>query len=234
MASNKEIIKATGDLLLQHPLGMQKPVSDLWNSVQWVECRNQIGTTEAERCREKGDSIRLYPALQQSKSAAKTVLREFGLLLLDKTGNAGRAVWDKKLHRPDPAHVTKFASMLADPEMRKQCRTYNDLLDRYPNKGHSVERLVAVHLANALLANNIPFPSSQGVNIYEWGPTTEYANGKKYGSLIPLTSAYSPEDVHNCFGCALAAWVAGDFVHVKDESVALALKEIILTIVQKA
>lgn len=233
MPQPQEIIKAAGEQLLAHSLGQLKQVTDLWNSVQWVSCRNQVGTTEAERCRETGESIRLYPKLQESPTAAKAVLREFGLLALDKTGNAGQAVWTKKLHRPDPAHVTKFSTMLADAELRKQCHTYKDLLDRYPQKGHSVERLVAIHLANALLANNIPYPSSQGVNIYEWGPTLAYANGKKYGSIVPLTSAYSPEDIHNCFGCAIAAWVLGEFVHVKDDSVAVALKEVILTVIQK-
>jgi len=108
------------------------------------------------------------------------------------------------------------------------------VLEAYPNRGHSVERLVYINIVNALLANNISYGDSEGVDIKSWGPTAEYCNRKKYHSLIPLVSAYAPAEVGADFGVALAALVMNGLKEVRDKSVAYALRGIIQRIVKQA
>lgn len=233
MAEYKEIVKAAGDLLLQHQYGKLEKVTGLWSDVAWIEMQEDAGKVEAEAVLGDAPAVRLYPAIKTSARAAESVLREFGLLILVKGGDQARGLWDKKLHKPKAEDIELFQLKLSDPEIRKNAKAYRDVLAAYPDKGHSVERLVAVNFINALLANNVAFASTQGTNIKDCGPTAEYAAGRKYHSLIPLTSAYCPADVHNCFGCAFAAAVTSKLFYVRDKSVAEALDAIILSVLQR-
>ena len=166
--------------------------------------------------------------------AGELVLREFGKLILLRAGDNGRSIWEKKLDVPTTQDIELAAAKLSDPAVRSKSRSYADVLERYPQQGHSVERLVYVNVANALLANNISFADSQGVSIKTWGPTAEYCARKKYHSLIPLVSAYSPPDIYADFGAALAALVVDNLKDVRDHSVAFALRGIIQRIVKMA
>lgn len=185
-------------------------------------------------CR-KGDAvIHLYPVLEKQAVAPVKVLREFGKFILLRAGERGAAIWKSKLDVPTETQVATVKEKLADPELRKTCRTYKDVLDTYPDKGGSVDRLVFINIMNALLANNIAFSDSVGVDIMAWGPTSEYCNLKKYHSLIPLVSAYAPADVYNDYGVALAAMLTDKLANVRDSSVAYALRGIVQRIAKMA
>jgi hypothetical protein len=231
MATPKDVIRETGELLSVHELWPE--LRSLWKSVQWQEETDDSGdgvalTPAAEPI------IRLYPNITKNPEAGGSVLREFGNFLLRRGGERAAAIWVNKLTIPEDEHISQFSTKLTDPQLRKTCRTYEEVIQTYPQKGNSVPRLVAVHMANALIANNIPYADSVGVDIMTWGPTTEFANKKKYYSLVPLTSAYCPKDVHEHFGCAFSELIVGDLASVQDTTVAYALKAVIRNILKRA
>ncbi len=234
MSTHQQIVQQAGDVLLAHEIGKQEHVRNLWKSVQWLSFGTQALDTEAELDQAKGPQIRLYPSLVRNPKAVKAALREFGLLILAKGGDRAQEIWEKKLIAPKPEEIESFNQKLKDPAVREKCHTYEDLVQQYPNKGHSVERLVAIHFCNALLANNVSYPDSIGIDIQTWGPTAQFATGKKYYSLVPLSSAYAPGDIHRCFGCAFAACLTDNLRTVLDTSVAGALRTIIQNVVQRA
>jgi len=182
-----------------------------------------------------GDAvIHLYPILEQTPDAHKKVLREFGAFVLLRAGDRGAAIWKNKTDVPTPEQVAMVKQKLTCPEVRKTCKSYEDVLNDYPTKGHSVDRLVFINVANALLANNIDFADSVGVDIMTWGPAAEYCNLRKYHSLIPLVSAYAPTDVYEDYGHALAAMLTDKLGNVRDSSVAYALRGIVQRIAKAA
>ena len=234
MATYRKIVKAASDRLSNHEVGKLAHVVDFWDSIQWLEHNDQLLQAEAELSRNGQPFVNLYPSLRQSKEPERVVLTEFGLFLLHKGGPRAKAIWDNKLASPDSEHIKVVAERLADPEVRKNTGTYEAFVQSLPDKGHAVERLVAVHLCNALKHHNIAFPDSVGVDIYKWGPTAEFANGQKYFSLTPLISAYAPRSLNDCFGCAFADLVLTDLNMVIESSVKYALKGTMLNVLQRS
>jgi len=231
MATLKDVIRETGELLAQHELWPE--LQPLWKVIQWQEGHGSSDDGAALTPANE-PAILLYANLTKNPEAGKAVIREFGNFLIRRGGARAHSIWDSKLLVPEPAHVKQFSDKLADQELRKTCHSYEEVLQSYPHKGNSVPRLIAVHLANALIANNIPYADSVGVDVMSWGPTSEFANGKKYYSLVPLTSAYCPKSVHEHFGVAFAEWLVGDLACVQDTTVAYALKGIIRNILKRA
>ena len=231
MSTLKDVIRESGQLLSEHPLGPE--LYPLWHVVQWhvdpEESGDGVSLSPAAE-----PIIRLHPNLLKNPDAGRAVLREFGKFILRRGGERGEAIWDKKLSVPDEEHIDQFAKKLTDPELRKTCRSYEEILQSYPQKGHSVERLIAIHMANALIANNIPYTDSVGVDVKTWGPTSEFANQRKYHSLVPLTSAYCPPMIHLDFGSAFAELIVNDLHSVQDASVAYALKGVIRNVIKRA
>jgi len=234
MPTFQQIVKRAGSQLLANEIGKQEHVQNMWKSVEWQPFDKQVLDTEIELSMTKDPLIRLYPSLLADVKAPKAVLREFGLLVLARGGDRAETIWEKKLITPTKEQVDMFANALKDEAVRSKCHTYAELIQTYPEKGHSVDRLVGIHFANALLANNVSFGDSIGVDVYKWGPTTQFATRQKYFSLVPLTSAYCPGDIHRCFGCALSALVMDNLKGVLDLSVAAGLRVIIRNVVQRS
>lgn len=231
MADYKQIVSEAGKLIEQSEMAdLLRPI---WKGIEWnAHPEETSGRTETALSTD-GRAIHLYPLLKMSPKAGELVLREFGkLILISGGGDRAQAIWDKKLDVPTPDQVRIAAEKIADPALRKTCHEYKDVLDTYPQKGGSVNRLVFLNIANALLANNIPYTDSVGVDIMTWGPTTEYCRLKKYHSLVPLVSAYAPNAVFSDFGSALAAFLMNPNMNVRDQSVAFALRGILQRIVK--
>ena len=231
MATYKDIVLEVGKLISQSALA--DLLDTLWKKIEWVAHPTATGSESALSA--EGDStIHLFPALKESDQAGEMVLREFGNLILLRSGENGQAIWQKKLDVPTEAAIEMAASKLGDIGVRQKCHEFKDVLDYYPQRGHSVERLVYIHIVNALLANNVSYPDSVNVDLHQWGPTTEYCARKKYHSLIPLISAYAPADVFHDFGTALAALVVDNLSQVRDQSVAYALRGIVQRVAKLA
>lgn len=227
----KQIIAQCGKLVEDSDL--KDVLLPLWRLIEWQGHSENIGTG-VELDRKGGASIHLYPVLEQMPDANQRVLREFGKFVLLRAGDRAEAIWKGKLDAPTKEQIATAKAKLEDPELRKTCKSYKDVLDTYPGTGHSVDRLVYINIMNALLANNIAYADSVGVDIMQWGPAAEYCNLKKYHCLVPLVSAYAPADVYNNYGSALAAMVLDGLGSVRDSSVAFALRGIVQRIAKMA
>ena len=233
MKSYRQIVREASQIFRGHKLGEHPKAINLWNSVEWQEMSQPSGNLTAQLTTAETPHIQLFPPLLQQANGTAAILREFGLLLQRKGGDRARTIWERKLDLPTPEQIAMAKGKLQDPEIRTTCKSYEQVKNTYAPKGTAVDRLVFINVYNALLANNIPFRDSHGVDITTWGPTTEYANQKKYHSLVPLTSAYCPPDVHRCFGTAFAEYLSGDLRCCRDSSVAAAMKRIIENVVSR-
>lgn len=234
MGDNREAVRQADQVLRNHRLFEDGKVRHLWEQVEWLVVSGGDTRSDAQYVTNRTEpSIVLYPALAQSKEPVYAILREFGLLVQAKGGPRAATIWDQKLDLPTPDDIATAKRMLTRQPEDKPAALYRDLLKRYPEKGSAVSRLVFINVVNALLANNIPYRDSQGVDIQTWGATVEYCGFKRYHSLIPLTSAYCPPEVHRCFGCAFARYVLDDLACCTESSVAAALRRIVLNVVSR-
>lgn len=232
MQTFKQIVKSASGLLLAHPVGQQPHVKHLWNSVEF-QVNSERKTENDASAHPSKDLIALYPALldKTPAQADSIVLREFGLLLLRKSGAHCQERWEKKLTLPKESQISAVQSRFQDAAIRAANNTFRDVVETFNT---AMDRLVCLNISNALLANGVGFPSSQGIDIKVWGPTAEYSSGKKYHSLIPFTSAYAPREVHNCYGCAFAEMIINKMRSVRESSTAKALEGLIREIAEQA
>jgi hypothetical protein len=232
MPNAKETIRATTKLIEEHELGPD--LTPFWNEIKWQECDGDRHDYPAELHRNGEPVIRLFPSLETDPRAGEAVMIEFAYYVFGKSGERGKEIWEKKLFMPTQEQMDAVSLKLASPELRKTCETYEQVLDTYPKEGHAVDRLVFLHVVNALIANNVPYPETINIDIRAWGPTAEYTNFKRYDSLVPLSSAYAPRRIDECFGSAVAAWIVNDLGKVRDKTVAYALKMVIRNVIGRA
>jgi hypothetical protein len=232
MQSFKQIVKSVGGQLLNHPVSGQSHIKALWNKVEF-QIVDEKKTENDVSVHPSKDCISLYPALlaKTPAQADSALLREFGNLVMRKAGPRNKARWEKKLVLPKSEQLQAVQRKLKDRDLRLECKRYVELVEMFTT---AMDRLVALNVTNALLANGVAFASSLGVDIFVWGPTSEYANLKKYHSIIPFTSAYAPREVHECFGCAFAEMIVNKLRSVKESSTAKALETLIRDITEEA
>jgi hypothetical protein len=177
--------------------------------------------------RDGTNRINLYPSLisKPKDFAAFVVIKEFGRLLFSKASEAVKRRWVYKLALPTDAQIQAVQGKL-----NPQYTSYRAMVESFAT---AMDRYVALNVANALIANGVPYAQSQNVKIQQWGPTQEYCNRRRYHMLIPLVSAYGSKDIYDDFGCALADWVMG-MNGVTESSVAEALHELIKDIAEAA
>jgi hypothetical protein len=232
MQTFKQIVKSASGLLLAHPVGHKTHVKNLWNKIEF-QVNNERKTENDASLHPSKDLIALYPALldKEPAEADTIVLREFGLLLLRKAGAHCQERWTKKLLVPYESQISAVQSRLQDAAIRAANSTYREVVETFTT---AMDRLVCLNIGNALLANGVSFPSSQGIDIKVYGATSEYASGRKYHSIIPFTSAYAPREVHNCYGCAFAEMVINKMRSIREKSTANSLEILIRDIADQA
>lgn len=208
----------------------QSHIKAHWRDVE-VRCKSKDWDTETARlCIEGGVKpvIYVYPVVDTftPEHQAFSVLREFGDYLLTKAPKEMEVEWRQKLVLPTTEQINAFQQRL-----NQGFNSYQEVVDSLKSP---VDRLVALHLSNAMMYNGQAFAGASNVNVREWGPTKEFATLTRYYSLAPLTSAYCPRDVHKDFGTAFASCVVYDLKTVLHSDVRFALRGLIDRIVAAA
>jgi hypothetical protein len=111
-----------------------------------------------------------------------------------------REIWTRKLVFEDSGIAANFNEKLQSG----QFSSYKSIVESFDN---SIHRLVALHLANALIYNRVP--CGQGINVLEWPQTTGLANGQIPYSILPLLGAYCDSDCWESFPRAFMHHVMG-------------------------
>jgi hypothetical protein len=232
MNAVREKIEKVTKVLSRHKEG--KCLLVWWKKLEWKTHISENGSAVEADLR-KVPVIHVYPAaLKNSRSSFEDLaLLAFGKVLENFGDVEFHRTWKYKLQLPFQEHLDEVQSKLGCPVIRRECKTYRDVLDTYPNTGSSVPRLVFVNISNALLAHGVPYTQSQGINLSEWGATSEYCRRQKRHSLVPLISAYAPRPVYEYFHQAFKEWVLHDLNSIRDSSVAKATKVMLAEMVSR-
>lgn len=221
----KFVIKQAGDALRLSELYRFSHLVSMWNGIQFVEHKQMLVNTDAELSRD-GRKINLYPVLlrRPASEANHALLREFGQMLFMKASPDLQKRWKKKMVLPSKAQIDAFQSKLHS----KKFKCYKDLVEDF---SCPCDRLVAVNLSNAFLANHQPIQDSYNTDIRKYGPTCLYSNLKRYHSAIPLVSAYAPRRIFEDFGEAFADLVVHKLRNVRHTSVQAVVKDLVFDLV---
>jgi len=227
MPNAKQIVKAAGERLMESELGKMAHIRRLWESMAWFEMA--VSATNGAQLTD--DGIILFPSRLQDDDASDYVLRAFGLAIFVKLDDSEQEHWRKKHSLPTKDQIDAFNGRINDPHAHSTLRSYGEVVQTFKT---AVDRLVAINLANALTKNGVPFSQSQGINVYTYGPTLEYANRKRYHSLIPLVSAYSDNLFSVSYGAAMADLVLHDLNCVRESSTQGAVRGLITGLAERA
>ena len=223
---DQEKLSEIGRRLEASPISGRPHIKSAWAALQFKGLNNDWFDEDA-RLDADGAIIYLYPILDkyEPEYANYAILREFGNALLAKAPEDARTIWEQKLAIATPEQVDAFKAKLG-----QGYKSYAEVVDSITTP---VDRLVATHLANAMLSNGQAYAGAENVDVRQWGPTAELANMTRFYSLAPLTSAYCPRTIHENFGSAFAASVL-DLKFCRHSSVASALNQIVSRIADMA
>lgn len=208
----------------------QSHVKSHWRDVE-VRCIGKDWDTETARLYIENNTkpvIYTYPVVETFTAdyQAFVVLREFGDYLLTKASAEMEVEWRQKLILPTTEQINAFQQRL-----NQGFDSYQAVVDSLKSP---VDRLVALHMANAMMYNGQAFAGATNVDVRQWGPTKEFATLTRYYSITPLTSAYCPREIHKDFGTAFASCVVYDLKTVLHSDVKQALRGLIDRIVAAA
>jgi hypothetical protein len=182
------------------------------------------------RVTKDGSSIllHLYPAIVKKTSyeAVKVALSELGDYVLKTAEPIHKKMWDDRLVAATPDQVNRFQGHLSSGKFMRFAEIVKATVT-------ATDRLVAIHLANGLLAQGQSLVSAQNIEVVHWGTTSEFATGKRLYSLIPLLSVYAPADVYQHFGSAFADSVMNNLSSVIEKSTQTAYLSLVTKVAQK-
>lgn len=214
-------IKNAGEALRRSPFYRYSHLLGMWDRISFMEHKQQLVDSDAELSRD-GKKIHLYPVLLRRtvEDSNYALLREFGKFVYAKASPELKKRWELKLVVPSKAQIDSFQSKLA-------CRSFKSFKDLVEDYSCPCDRLVAVNISNAFLANRQPIVDAYEMDIRKYGPTCSYANSKRFHSTIPLVSAYSPRRIYEDFGEAFADAVAKNLRSVRHTSVQAVIRNIL-------
>jgi hypothetical protein len=149
-----------------------------------------------------GDSINIFKTFSSDPKGHEGLLEALGELTLLKAGDLGKQVWERKLVFAAPETANDFDHKLKSGNFS----LFKSLVESFDG---AVQRLEALHYANALISNGVAIGDAKNLNIFEWSATKDMAGGKVPYSLVPLVSAYCDSDQWKSFPKAFAAYVLG-------------------------
>lgn len=220
------LIQEAGAILKRGPINPPH-ILRAWEDITWNKAEDQRINADVEIARDKSSRITIYPSLLRKPRAHACflLLREFGHILFKKASEQAQRRWTNKLGLPTSGQV-----MAVQRKLKPNFKSYHELVESFTT---AMDRYVAVNVANALIANGVPYAQSESINLQQWGPTQEYCNRRRYHVLIPLISAYASKEIFEDFGAAFADWVTG-MCGITESSVADATHEIIRDIIEAA
>lgn len=140
-------------------------------------------------------TIQLYADFGKSNRATQDLLEAVGDLILQKAGKVGQQIWKRKLCLANDGTASSFTQKLGS----KQFSTYRSVVESFTG---AIERLIALHLANALISQRLSIEDAYNIDVANWPATTQFASGKKAYSIIPLATAYCDPSCVESYGHA--------------------------------
>ena len=171
-----------------------------------------------------GDWLHIYlPVFDNHPDILESVLiHELGhRMWYNHITSTQRMLWNKKYIAADGRTIDRIQHLLNT----KKYTRYRDMVEEFDNPN---ERLVAIHIANALIANKYPTGLTQKLNVREYPATKEFSRGSRLYSLIPLISAYARESDYEDYAETFRAYVESDGTlrQISEESTRLGLVEL--------
>lgn len=221
----KTAIEHARQLLFRGEFGTISNLRALWNKIEW-EFYDKEHSSAVELDRSGGLAIHVYvPTLRRLEVREQdyAILREFGNAILRKSTPDARQRWERKLALPTKEQLDNFQRVISSKDFKK----YDDIVQEFSGP---IDRLVAINLVNAFVANCTSVSQLKNLDIRVWGPTRQYASGQRYHSLIPIISPYTPSHIFANFGEAFADGLVWNYRFVRHTNVAQALRSLLLDI----
>lgn len=132
------------------------------------------------------DIISVYPMVSTAQGRLdKVVYAAFGARHFHHNiSSAGKTQWTKKLVYPDRSVIDRLQDMFRDrarPQYKSYIRDFRT----------ATEKLVVIHLLNALIANSVAPQRVSTIDLSSFPPTADFVNGRAPFSMRPLISAYA-------------------------------------------
>lgn len=196
-----KLLEDVGQLIKNLSPGVQAGLSDFVTKARQVDYR-PIGIKKVAVLTPEKDSIVIFKNFASAPGGAEELLEVLGECALAKAGPEGEKIWNRKLVYSAGLVGSQFNEKLASGRYS----TFRALTESYLG---AVERLEALHIANALIANGVSVKDAQNVDVLQWPATQGLASGKEPYSLVPLVSAYCDPDHWKYFPKAFSAMVLG-------------------------
>lgn len=192
----------------------------LWEKIRWGKLNTAVGRP-ACYVWNNPTTINLYADLLTlpETAAIQAVLVEYGHTVLTQVPEKYRRVWDLKAGYPRQSQIDAFQGHLKAGNFK----TYREIAESFPT---AVDRMVAIHLSNALIANNLPLAESKNLDLRVWPATAEYSNRRQHHSLLPLIHAYCPREML-CYGTAFAEVAVHRGGHIPEPSLREAIVDMV-------
>ena len=204
-------------------LGKLPHVAAAWRAVQWTESPAQdapftiqVNLTNPKRINWSKSLFSLAPEAQ-----TEAILREFGVSLYQcHAPQEAKTAWELKYCLPERGQIDAIQGKISSDKFS----TYRELTESFST---AVDRLVCLHVCNALLANGVPRKQARNLNICQYGATSDFCNLRRMHSIRPLLTAYAERALVDCPGKAFADVVMHRTPRVHESSVKDAFKNLI-------
>jgi len=211
------------DKMAQSPLKELAPILD---SVNWQNSQIQKVPSDVELSRD-GKMITVYPsfAARPAPSGAHALLTEVGGMVASKWVSQNLATrWKHKLVLPTNEQIGAIQDRITAGNQ------YAQVVESFAGP---VDRLVAIHVVNALIANKVRVAECRNIDVRKWGSTADFCGLKRYYSLTPLISAYCSRGLYENYGSAFAN-VALGLELATHSAVSSAFKKLVVELAQAA
>ena len=184
-----------------------------WNDIEIVHV-NQFGHNPVEIDRSGEKKINIYKNILSTeghKGPEELILIEFFKFVEFELADDIKRRFEYKFVLPPAQTIKEFTDRL-------RLGTYKSYKQIVEDTEGAVPRLTVIHLVNALLLNQYPISEARDLDVTTWNSTKDFASRKRYMSLTPLVSAYSPRELYESFPVAAAAYLENELSDVREST----------------